>query len=115
MNGAGMAPCDETIDRIIRTAMAKRKHSRGPARPKSRPARAGGGGSAILLYGVHASLAALANPARRCRRVLLTPEAERRLGDQIHALIDHRRSPIELDTVERADLERRLPQGAVHQ
>jgi 23S rRNA (guanosine2251-2'-O)-methyltransferase len=64
---------------------------------------------------VHASLAALANRNRHCRRILVTEEAERRLGDQLHVLLDHRRVPVDLEVVERADLDRRLPPGAVHQ
>jgi 23S rRNA (guanosine2251-2'-O)-methyltransferase len=97
--------------------MAKRKRSNPPGRAARRPARpaAGRAGRFILLYGVHASLAALANRNRHCRRILVTEEAERRLGDQLHVLLDHRRVPVDLEVVERADLDRRLPPGAVHQ
>ena len=97
--------------------MAKRKRSNPPGRAARRPARpaAGRAGRFILLYGVHASLAALANRNRHCRRILVTEEADRRLGDQLHVLLDHRRVPVKLEIVERAELDRRLPAGAVHQ
>ena len=97
--------------------MAKRKRSNPPGRAARRPARpaAGRAGRFILLYGVHASLAALANRNRHCRRILVTEEAERRLGDQLHILLDHRRVPVDLAVVERTELDRRLPPGAVHQ
>jgi 23S rRNA (guanosine2251-2'-O)-methyltransferase len=97
--------------------MAKRKRSNPPGRAARRPARpaAGRAGRFILLYGVHASLAALSNRNRHCRRLLVTEEAERRLGDQLHVLLDHRRIPVDLEVVERAELDRRLPPGAVHQ
>jgi 23S rRNA (guanosine2251-2'-O)-methyltransferase len=97
--------------------MAKRKRSNPPGRAARRPARpaAGRAGRFILLYGVHASLAALSNRNRHCRRLLVTEEAERRLGDQLAVLLDHRRVPVDLEVVERAELDRRLPPGAVHQ
>lgn len=97
--------------------MAKRKRSNPPGRAARRPARPAkaGGGRFILLYGVHATLAALANRDRHCQRLLVTEEAERRLGDHLRALLDHRRPRLDVLTVERAELERRLPPGAVHQ
>jgi 23S rRNA (guanosine2251-2'-O)-methyltransferase len=97
--------------------MAKRKRSHPPGRATPRPARpaAGRGGRTILLYGVHASLAALANRDRHCHRIFLTEEAERRLGDQLQALLGHRRVSIEVEIVARPELDRRLPDGAVHQ
>ena len=98
--------------------MAKRKRSNPPGRATRRPARpvaAGRGGRFLMLYGVHATLAALSNRDRHCRRVLVTKDAERRLGDQLHVLLDHRRVRVELETVERAELDRLLPPGAVHQ
>jgi len=97
--------------------MAKRKRPNPPGRASRRPARPAkaGGGRFPLLYGVHACLAALGNRDRQCGRVLVTEEAERRLGDQLEILLNHRRPRPELTVVERAELDRRLPPGAVHQ
>lgn len=70
---------------------------RGPQRP------AGGG---LWLYGTHAVLAALANPRRLIRRLVATPEVARDLAGQIS---------VPVDTLERTELDRLLPPGAVHQ
>jgi 23S rRNA (guanosine2251-2'-O)-methyltransferase len=61
----------------------------------------------IWLYGTHAVRAALANPARRAHRLLLTREAARQWPSPAGRL-----SP---RIVERAELDRALPAGAVHQ
>jgi len=97
--------------------MAKRKRPNPPGRAPRRPARPPSGRARrfVLLYGVHASLAALANRNRPCRRIFVTEEAERRLGDQINVLLDRREVPVDLEIVTRAELDRRLPPGAVHQ
>ena len=97
--------------------MAKRKRPKPAGRAARRPARPApaDGGRFVLLYGVHATLAAVANRDRQCRRLLVTEEAAHRLGDQLRVLLDHRRPPLEVQTVERAELGRRLPPGAVHQ
>ncbi len=61
----------------------------------------------VWLFGTHAVLAALANPARRCRRLLLTAEAGRALADRLPAA-----PPGEI--VERGRIDQVLP-GQVHQ
>jgi 23S rRNA (guanosine2251-2'-O)-methyltransferase len=63
---------------------------------------------------------ALANPRRRCRRLLLGPEAAQRHGPRIDALLaaQRARDPAEapsLEAVARGDIARNLPEGAVHQ
>ncbi len=67
----------------------------------------------MWLYGRHPVIAALANPERRCRRLLATEaalaELRRSLGD------DQGRSHLRVEAVSRADLARALPAGAVHQ
>ena len=88
--------------------MAKRKPQ--PARRRSkRPA------PTIWLYGVHAVRHALANRARRCHRLLLSPEAERALGAGFARAMAAGGRKIPTTTVERAAIEARLPAGAVHQ
>ncbi len=60
------------------------------------------------LYGSHACLAALHNPERYHRRLLVTREARDALGDDLPA------NP-QAETVDRARLDALLPPGAVHQ
>lgn len=87
----------------------------GGRRGGTRRAQRGGGDE--WLYGVHAVLHALANPARDCRRLLVTAEAagrlDTRLGPRLEAALRGR--PIAPETVGRRDLERVLPPGAAHQ
>ena len=73
------------------------------------------------LYGRHAVAAALANPARRWRRLLVLPEAEDEAREMVAAALAERRgakpeppaAPVQI--TERAALTRLLPDGAVHQ
>lgn len=58
------------------------------------------------LFGKHAVLAAAGNPARTCRRVLMTLQAKKELGDI---------PGVALSVVESAHLHSQLPPGAVHQ
>ena len=63
----------------------------------------------LWLYGRHAVEAALANPRRSCHRLLATAEGLAALGPEAT------RPGLEVLTVERAEIERRLGPGAVHQ
>lgn len=66
------------------------------------------------LYGRHAVAAALANPARRVRRLLALPEA----AAELRALISSARAHLPPDAPEildRGGFDQLLPQGAVHQ
>jgi 23S rRNA (guanosine2251-2'-O)-methyltransferase len=100
-------------------AKARQRVARGPQggrpvaakSPRARPASAPSGGRArgLWLYGRHAVTAALANPSRSCHRLLATAEALAALGAAA------RRPGLEVATVERAELERRLGADAVHQ
>jgi 23S rRNA (guanosine2251-2'-O)-methyltransferase len=68
------------------------------------------------IYGFHAVLAAIANPIRRCHRLVLTTHARDALGPRLAEAIaaaDGRRPPPEIAA--REDIERLLPAGAVHQ
>jgi 23S rRNA (guanosine2251-2'-O)-methyltransferase len=75
--------------------------------PSRRPAESPAKG--LWLYGRHAVEAALANPQRSCHRLLATAEARARLGAHSH------RPGLEVLTVERAEIDRRLGADAVHQ
>ena len=68
----------------------------------------------MWLWGQHPVLAALANPERRCRRLLVTSEALRVHGPAIAALAQLRALP-QPEQMERADIDALLPPGAVHQ
>ncbi|MBM3508384.1 MAG: 23S rRNA (guanosine(2251)-2'-O)-methyltransferase RlmB [Alphaproteobacteria bacterium] len=86
-----------------------RERPRG--RSEDRPAERGGERSGhAWLYGPHAVLAALANPRRRSRRLILTPAAAETYGRQLAELDG---PPPE--TASREEIDRLLPAGAVHQ
>ena len=74
-----------------------------PRRPAEAPAKG------LWLYGRHAVEAALANPQRSCHRLLATAEALARLG------VGAGRPGLEVLTVERTEIDRRLGADAVHQ
>jgi 23S rRNA (guanosine2251-2'-O)-methyltransferase len=67
-----------------------------------------GTGAACWIYGIHAVQAALRNPARRIRRLLLTREAAAGLGPPA-------RQDVRAEVVDRAVIDRALPAGSVHQ
>ena len=107
--------------------MPERKPPRGRDRAKARgqgrnaAARRpspGTGEAGIWLYGVHPVRAALANPRRRCLRLLATAEAAKRLA---LAPLDGERSQKSgvsapaIETVARERIDQILPAGAVHQ
>jgi 23S rRNA (guanosine2251-2'-O)-methyltransferase len=64
----------------------------------------------VWLYGTHAVAAALANPARRLRRLLLTEEAEAQL-----AVEAKQPWPIQAERVERPRLDQLLGRDTAHQ
>jgi 23S rRNA (guanosine2251-2'-O)-methyltransferase len=63
----------------------------------------------VVLYGWHTVTAALANPARRIRRLLATENAARRLADEGIAL------PVDVELVRPDAIAARLTPDAVHQ
>src|SRR6476469_1549545 len=73
---------------------------------RSGPAPAGG----VWLHGLHPVVAALANPARRLKRLLLTEDAEAALAARLPK--PWRISP---ERVERAQIASCLPEDSVHQ
>lgn len=91
-----------------------------PKRPGRRPPGPGGGraeqpvfhrpereteGGPVWLWGTHAVLAALANPARRFHQLLVTENAAQRLPH----------SSLQPQLATAKDIDQRLPPGAVHQ
>jgi 23S rRNA (guanosine2251-2'-O)-methyltransferase len=79
---------------------------RGPAYPPRSPAERRP--DSVWIYGFHPALAALRNPRRDIRRVLLTPNAERRVEE---AGV----KPPKPEAVTPRDLDRLLGDEAVHQ
>jgi 23S rRNA (guanosine2251-2'-O)-methyltransferase len=88
-------------------------------RQRSRRAEGGPGHPAtdgtVWLYGTHAVLAALANPQRRLRRLVATPEATTGLDAGVGRARSAGREPPAVERLDRGALQALLPQGAVHQ
>lgn len=76
---------------------------KGPFRPES-----GRGKPENWIYGLHAVGAALANPARKLHRAVLTARAAEALGQRLTSRV--RVEPADAEAITRL-----LPQGAVHQ
>ena len=79
-------------------------HARNAQPEPRRPATPGGG---VWLYGIHAVAAALANPNRRLRRLLLTEEAE--------AALPGKPWPLATERTDRSRLDQLLGRDVVHQ
>ena len=94
----------------IKPNMSTRKHSNKTGTKRASRQQSGRNPAPPVgdwLYGRHAVLAALNNPGRRCRRLLMTAEVSRSLGDTV------RPGPAP-ETVDRNRLNDLMP-GAVHQ
>lgn len=102
---------------IISKRPFRRKHVR-PHGPEQRRPPGPSAPDSAWIYGAHAALAALANPRRRIRRILVGDEAAERHGEAIARARTGRppESPLpETTPVAIADLVRFLPPDAVHQ
>jgi 23S rRNA (guanosine2251-2'-O)-methyltransferase len=105
---------------MLLTNMAKRKH---PSRHKkariSKPGKPGRrqekAGESYWIYGVHAVMAAIANPERTCHRVLVAASADDDLLAQVSKSLQSLTERPEIETLDRAEIERFLGPGAVHQ
>ena len=83
--------------------------NKGQRRKRTGPAAMQhGAGGAQWLFGVHPVRAALANPQRRCQRLLIT-------GDEALARIDATAAAPVTERLDKAAIARLLPAGAVHQ
>ncbi len=87
---------------------------RSPGRDAAPSAHRGGGPG--WIYGTHAALAALANPARRIFRIVVASETLPDLSPRIAAQEAARGERLPLaQALSRDELERLLPRGSVHQ
>jgi len=91
-------------------AAPERGPNRNPPQATQRGPRVETPGGAIWLYGIHPVAAALANPARRLRRLLLTEEAERTLAARLSPPFS-----VQPERVERDRLDHMLGRDVVHQ
>jgi 23S rRNA (guanosine2251-2'-O)-methyltransferase len=103
---------DERRDRPSQPAGDPRQRPVAPPADSAPPRRGPKGeGADYWLYGRHAVEAALANPARNLRRLLLAETPDEALARKLATL----RLPLGPEVVGRAALEGTLPPGAVHQ
>lgn len=97
----------------------KKSHSQPPRRnaPPPRRNREGTGraDNVSWLFGQHAVLAALANPKRHCRRLLVTTDTKDTVEDALYGASEQGAIRPAPEVVERAAIDRQLPEGAVHQ
>ncbi len=101
--------------------MSKRKksHHRPTRHDSQQPARTreghGRSDNAAWLFGQHAVLAALANPKRQCRRLLVTADNKDRVENALYSASEQGAIRPAPEIVDRAAIERQIPEGAVHQ
>lgn len=102
----GGFPATRHGEKTLRAPMPRRDDEA----PRHQRDQRGGERSGLWLYGTHAVAAALANPARRLRRLLLTEAAEEAIGARLP-----RPWAITAERAEREQLDRLLGRDAVHQ
>jgi 23S rRNA (guanosine2251-2'-O)-methyltransferase len=91
-----------------------RREAENSARKAPHPRRGGKSGTAPdgWLYGDHAVMAALANPARKFRRLVLTHAKLDELGSELKGRIEEQIAP---ELVDKDAIARLLPENAIHQ
>src|SRR5690349_13526327 len=102
-------------DRAASAAPAPVAHGQGRSPAASAAADRGGFDRNVWIYGRHAVAAALANPARRCRRLLALPDTAAELQALLTKAAAKLTRDAEVRTVTREELAALLPPGAVHQ
>ena len=108
---------------MVLTIMGKRKHPSKPKKArnsKAEPLAGGGGrsekaGEPYWIHGVHAVLAALANPERTCLRVLIAASADQDLQTKVSKARQTASAGPRIESLDRGEIERLLGPGAVHQ
>lgn len=96
------------------TRMARRQRTRHHPRAAAPPTPASQAPATPWIYGRHAVAAALANPSRRCRRIVGLAET----AEELRSLMAGARAmlpPGSPEALDRRALEALLPPGAVHQ
>jgi 23S rRNA (guanosine2251-2'-O)-methyltransferase len=94
---------------VAERATAERPTRERPGRPVTRGGQDAPRGG-VWLYGSHAIAAALANPGRRLRRLMLTEDAEAAI-----AVIQPKPWPVPAERTDRARLDQLLGRETVHQ
>lgn len=89
--------------------MKQRNRAQSPRRGAAPRGRPGASDGTLWLYGLHAAAAALANPARRIERALVTANAAQALDAALRA------AGIAAEVVRPEQVAAALPDGAVHQ
>lgn len=99
-----------------RRSPAKRPAGDQPGRGRPMDRRGGGGREdGHWLYGRHAVMAAVANPFREVRQIMLTRDAQARFGDELQQALNSRTGgTVGAQIVDRGDIETMLG-SAVHQ
>ena len=93
----------------VRNQPKEAARSRSAPRHAGPPQQGGSSGAANWLYGTHPVVAALQNPHRRLRRLLLTEEAEAGLSSRLNGPL-----PLAAERTDRARLDALLGRDAVH-
>jgi len=83
-----------------------------PARNRESTGRAD---NAAWMFGQHAVLAALANPVRPCRRLLVTADSKSSVEEVLYSASEQGATRPAPEVVDRATITLQLPEGAIHQ
>jgi len=86
----------------------KRPYTEKRAFYEARPKRDKAANEGLWLYGIHAVRAALSNPMRRVKRLMITTRAAEEIGEKLLGRVRH-------EMTDGDSVARMLPAGAVHQ
>ncbi len=115
MNRSRKHPAQPFRNERAQGLQAAPEQRQGRTRPSEKPGSGRGSQGGEFLYGLHAVAAAWANPERKCRRLLVTESGRSALADVLAQAKAAGLPRPESTPAERADLDRLLPAGAVHQ